>query len=443
MHHVESPSPHEFVVVDRPQPGRWLLVAVRVRPGAAFTGGAVVGGENRNLQAFASAPPWVPTAAPVILHASARWNHQLTGLSVRAVTTAPSGARQAVAFSDDEPDRRGTGDYQGVYQPTENGRHRAVVTIAGSPAASIADPVGRLNHSETGTIDTDPGRAVLRPPDRGELRRRRPREARGTGAGEAVADRAAPAPAGQAGVSPAQTPVQALRQDHLLRVMAGRPGPARRGWSVGRPVDEVRSVAGSEPASGGRTSLGRMVGQGWALWLAGFLALAVGVALLVNPGAELRLVRWLVGLFLAGWGLLRLVHAARASRRERTWLVLSGLAALVAGIVVLAWPNVTVTALLYILVLGGLSLAAVDIVGALVNRRRDPGWWLSLLRGAGTLLLVLVLLVWPDETLNVVRVLAAVLLILWGASTLGEAFQSPVRDNAYRRELDQNVRRII
>ena len=123
--------------------------------------------------------------------------------------------------------------------------------------------------------------------------------------------------------------------------------------------------------------------------------------------------------------------------------MLSGLAALVAGIVVLAWPNVTVTALLYILVLGGLSLAAVDIVGALVNRRRDPGWWLSLLRGAGTLLLVLVLLVWPDETLNVVRVLAAVLLILWGASTLGEAFQSPVRDNAYRRELDQNVRRII
>lgn len=202
-------------------------------------------------------------------------------------------------------------------------------------------------------------------------------------------------------------------------------------------------MAGSEPATSGRSSLGRSVGQGWALWLAGFLALAVGVSLLVNPGADLRLVRWLVGLLLAGWGLLRLVHAARASRRERTWLVLSGLAALVAGIVVLAWPNVTVTALLYILVLGGLSLAAVDIVGALVNRRRDPGWWLSLLRGAGTLLLVLVLLVWPDETLTVVRVLAAVLLILWGASTLGEAFQSPVRDNAYRRELDQNVRRII
>jgi uncharacterized membrane protein HdeD (DUF308 family) len=205
----------------------------------------------------------------------------------------------------------------------------------------------------------------------------------------------------------------------------------------------VSSVAGSEPAAGRRVPLGRAVGHGWALWLAGFLALAGGVSLLVNPGADLRLARWLVGLFLAGWGVLRLVHVARASRRDRTWLVLSGLAALVAGIVVLVWPAVTVTVLVYILVLGGLSVAAVDLVGAVVNRGRDPGWWLYLLRGLGTLLLVGVLLVWPDETLSVVRVLAAVLLILWGAATLGEAFQSPIRDNEYRRQLDQEVRRLV
>ena len=202
-------------------------------------------------------------------------------------------------------------------------------------------------------------------------------------------------------------------------------------------------MAGSKPAPGGRLPLRKAVGQGWALWLAGFLALAGGLSLLLNPGADLRLVRWLVGLFLAGWGVLRLVHMSRASRRDRTWLVLSGLGALVAGIVVVAWPAITVTALVYILVVGGLSLAAVDLVGAVVNRRRDPGWWLYLLRGVGTLLLVVVLLVWPDETLSVVRVLVAVLLILWGTATLGEAYQSPVRDNAYRRQLDQEVRRII
>jgi uncharacterized membrane protein HdeD (DUF308 family) len=203
-------------------------------------------------------------------------------------------------------------------------------------------------------------------------------------------------------------------------------------------------MAGSEPTSGGRLSLGKAVGQGWALWLAGFLALAGGVSLLANPGADLRLIRWLVGLFLAGWGVLRLVQVARASRRDRTWLILSGAAAAGAGIVVLAWPAITETVLVFILVVGGLSLAAVDLVGAVNSwRRRDPGWWLHLLRGIGTLLLVVVLLVWPEETLNVVRVLAAVLLVLWGATTLGEAYQSPIRDNAYRRELDLEVRRII
>jgi uncharacterized membrane protein HdeD (DUF308 family) len=205
---------------------------------------------------------------------------------------------------------------------------------------------------------------------------------------------------------------------------------------------EVRRMAGSEPTPGGRLSLGKAVGQGWALWLAGFLALAGGVSLLVNPEADLQLIRWLVGLFLAGWGVLRLVHVARASRRDRIWLVLSGAAAVVAGIVVLAWPAITVTVLVSILVVGGLSLAAVDLVGAVNSWRRDPNW-LHLLRGVGTLLLVAVLVAWPEETLNVVRVLAAVLLILWGVATMGEAYQSPIRDNAYRRDLDREVRRII
>jgi uncharacterized membrane protein HdeD (DUF308 family) len=61
-------------------------------------------------------------------------------------------------------------------------------------------------------------------------------------------------------------------------------------------------MAVSEPAPGGRPSLGEAVGQAWVLFLGGFLALAGGVSLLLNPGADLRLIRWLVGLFVAGWG---------------------------------------------------------------------------------------------------------------------------------------------
>jgi uncharacterized membrane protein HdeD (DUF308 family) len=193
------------------------------------------------------------------------------------------------------------------------------------------------------------------------------------------------------------------------------------------------------PAGRGRLPLGRAVGQAWALWLAGLLALIGGLALLVNPGAGLRLVKWMLGLFLLGWGLMRLVHAFSGPRRDRTWLVLSGLCILGAGVVVLVWPGVTVTALLYILVVGGLCLASVDLVGAIVDRRRNPSWWLQLLRGLGTVALVVALLVWPHETLGVVKLVAGVLLLLWGASTIGEAYQSPLRDDRTRPAIDREM----
>jgi von Willebrand factor type A domain-containing protein len=156
IHHVESRSPHEFIVVDRPLPGRWLLVAVRVQPGPAFAGGLVAGGENRTLQAFASAPAQVPSGKAVIINASARWKHQLSDLAIQAVVTAPSGAQQMIGFDDNEPGRPNSGSYRGIYQPTEDGRHSALVTISGSSAATIADPVGRSSHSLNGLVDTDP-----------------------------------------------------------------------------------------------------------------------------------------------------------------------------------------------------------------------------------------------------------------------------------------------
>jgi uncharacterized membrane protein HdeD (DUF308 family) len=204
----------------------------------------------------------------------------------------------------------------------------------------------------------------------------------------------------------------------------------------------VGQLSRSSPTPRGRLPLGKALGQSWALWLAGLLALAGGLVLLVNPGAGLRLVRWLLGLFLLGWGVLRLVHAVAARPGDRAWLVVSGLLIGLGGVLVLTWPGITLTALVSVLVIAGCSFAAVDLVGAVVTRRTNPRWWLYLLRGLGTLVLVLLLLAWPDRTLAAVRVLTGILLILWGASTLGEAYDSPIRDR-YRGELDQQVRRII
>jgi hypothetical protein len=41
----------------------------------------------------------------------------------------------------------------------------------------------------------------------------------------------------------------------------------------------------------------------------------------------------------------------------------------------------------------------------------------------------------------VVRLIAAVLLLLWGASTIGEAYQSPIHDDprGYRGQMDKEI----
>ena len=153
VHHVESSAPHEFIVIDRPRTGRWLLVLLRVRAGEPFRAGVVAGGENRNLQVFASAPPLIAPGSAVAIEASARWGHELTNLTVFAEVATPSGGRHTIKFGDSEQGRPSTGRYRAVYTPAELGRHRALVTVVGSPRAAIADPLGRLLHSEAGEIE--------------------------------------------------------------------------------------------------------------------------------------------------------------------------------------------------------------------------------------------------------------------------------------------------
>jgi hypothetical protein len=194
---VASSAPHEFIVVKHPMPGRWTLVALRRHPGAKFTGHVVAGGENRNLQVFGGAPADNPSGGPVPFYATARWGQELTGLTVVARVVAPSGARHTVALDDSLATGGGGGQYSGMFIPNEDGRHEAIITVVGSPAASIADPYRQLLHAlDSRRIDTsvdvprfvrrvgvdfyvgDPPRVEQRPeePHRRGIHRRRPVE---------------------------------------------------------------------------------------------------------------------------------------------------------------------------------------------------------------------------------------------------------------------------
>ena len=151
---VASSAPHEFIVVDRPDPGRWTLVAVRTLSGPSFSAHVVAGGENRHLQVFASAPAATPKGATVPITASARWVQELTDVRIRAVVTDPGAGRTPVALSDQLPGGGGSGQYAGTYSPTGTGRHEALVTISGSPRRRARRPVPPARARRRSTAST-------------------------------------------------------------------------------------------------------------------------------------------------------------------------------------------------------------------------------------------------------------------------------------------------
>lgn len=157
VHHVVSPAPHEFAVVDGPLPGRWHIVAVRARPGPAMTARFVAGGENPTLQVSGRATGTHGVGGTALIRASARWGHELTGVEATATIHDPAGGTHHVVLSDDAVERDGSGDYLAAFVTTMSGRHTGVITVRHTGRAERARASHLALHATTDEIDLGVG----------------------------------------------------------------------------------------------------------------------------------------------------------------------------------------------------------------------------------------------------------------------------------------------
>lgn len=153
LQHIVSDAPHEFAVVTKPRPGVWHIVAVRAKPGAAFTVRAIAGVENRGIQAFGGVRDAYTSSGSVGLWAHATAGHRLSGLDVSARIVDPKGAVHRVQLSDCAVGEPQSGDYSAVFSADVPGRHRGVLRIACSGRASRAGAVRHMLHAECNDLD--------------------------------------------------------------------------------------------------------------------------------------------------------------------------------------------------------------------------------------------------------------------------------------------------
>ena len=109
-------------------------------------------------------------------------------------------------------------------------------------------------------------------------------------------------------------------------------------------------------------------------------------------------------------------------RRSWPWVLAFGILALIAGVITLVWPSVTVYALVFVLGVFLIVAGGAEIGWSIAERHTD-GWGFILFRGIVDLIAGVVVLAWPDVTALVLALLLAAWLFVYAAMSLWYAFR--------------------
>lgn len=162
---------------------------------------------------------------------------------------------------------------------------------------------------------------------------------------------------------------------------------------------------------------GAMAKRSWGLLVAvGVVALVFGIVVLANIWGSIHLVAIFAGLFLLFAGVLQLVTGARG--KGRGGRVVAALLAIIAGIVLIAWPEASVKTVAILVGVSFLVWGLAVAVAALTSGGEGRG----VMAGFGALLAVVgvVFIAWPGPTVTLLMILVGLSAVLFGISAIAQ-----------------------
>jgi len=155
------------------------------------------------------------------------------------------------------------------------------------------------------------------------------------------------------------------------------------------------------------------MGPGLAI-LTGLTEIVLGILLLAMPKASLTTVIWLFGLMIIAYGVLRAIAGLMGRMESRSAGIVGGVLAIIAGILVIAWPGLTALTLLYIVAGWAVVMGVVDIGGAFVGEKSGGRRVWSFIAGVVSIAFGLALFLWPAEGALAILWLIGIYLIVAG-----------------------------
>lgn len=152
----------------------------------------------------------------------------------------------------------------------------------------------------------------------------------------------------------------------------------------------------------------------------GLLVIALGMVALVWPDVTVKVVAVLVGILVAIFGISTIAHALERRRAELSWVgtLLGGLVATGGGLAAIFWPGPTVVVLARLF---GALLLVSGILGVLdvFTAGGDDPAKMPLAAVSGLAVVAGgVLLVWPDITIGVIVVIQGIFWIVSGVLSI-------------------------
>jgi uncharacterized membrane protein HdeD (DUF308 family) len=180
----------------------------------------------------------------------------------------------------------------------------------------------------------------------------------------------------------------------------------------------------------GAASLGQRLTRGvaetlarnwWRLLLNGAVLIVAGVLILSIDWSVESLATFIGALFIFE-GLSAMLTSG-IDARVRSARVLSGLASIAAGIVIIAWPGPGIVAVAIVLGAWLVVVGTLSISGAFAARHVIPDWWLLLLTGVIEVSLGVLALANPGATLAAIITVGGIWAVAVGVMRVVLAFQ--------------------
>jgi uncharacterized membrane protein HdeD (DUF308 family) len=163
----------------------------------------------------------------------------------------------------------------------------------------------------------------------------------------------------------------------------------------------------------------------WALVIRGLAAVLLGVLALAWPGITLVALVFLFAGYSLVDGVASLVGAVRAMEHHDRWgvLVLEGIVGIAAAVVTLAWPAITAIALVYVIAAWAIITGVLEIAAAIRLRRHISGEWLLILGGIASLAFGILLMIAPLAGALVIAIWVGVYAVFFGVMLMALGFR--------------------